>query len=623
MNHRSPTLRIQNSLKWLLFGLSLFLASVPAIAKLNLSGVTNVNVTSSGFSIIGDCSSVIDSNTVVSVSVFSDAGGVTNLAGQLGLEFYPLNTGNPGATNNYDRRLNQNVLRQDSMKLGLIYVRVTGCAPNTTYYYSVQVSNTNGQAVWPANGPLPAVTTAIENAFVLQSEQLVISLGGTSPAGAIVLLSTTNTPTVLAAVVGDGAATNQVFFSINELIAAAGNTNVLPNGTQEFTATVRGLPSLSVTQTYSLDFSTNFEVAGGANFSLGSFVALAIGSNAVLVGQGGSIPIQMLAATFVTNFSFTLSIPTNRFNSLALQPLVSQFGSASLTPSGSNALRVAFVAAPGQSFQGNQEIAQLNFVTASNQNSAFVPIIPQNLQGTNTDATVVNLTALKPGRLVIVGQQSLLEALRAPDGSRNLALYGHPGASYQVQASADPSKPANWNNLMRVPLTNIVETFPLNSSPSPAFYRAYEFTSLAPILDVGPAVNGVVTIVVYGTPWLAYEVDTANSLSFPLNWKLLSRLPFTNSFQILRVNSSGAALFYRTHTLNADPPLLEAHLQNQNRSLMVYGLAGTNYTLQTANSLSNGASWSSALSFNLTNSFQLLTNVGNAQPVIFYRLKKP
>ena len=541
--------RRRTGLRWLFFGLLVLLAAHPAIAKLTLSGVTAVNVTPSSFSVVANFSSVVDSNTTISVSVFADSAGVTNLAGQLGVELYPLQTGSPATTNSYDRRLNQQNLRQNTMSQALIHARVSGCTPGTTYYYSLLVARTNGQsAVWPTNGPLPSVVTPTENAFVLQSEQLVISLGQTSPNGAIVLLANSNTPSILAAVVGDGAGTNQAFFSINELLAASGNTNVLPNGTVVFTASVRGSLVGPVTQTYSLGFASNFVVSASSQLALGSFVALSLGSNAVLAGQSVSIPINLLAATSVTNFSFILNVPTNRFSNISLQALVPQVASASVNALGTNTLLLAFGAGPGQNLLGNQLIAQVNFATVSNQVSAFLPLIPQALHGTNNDASAISQSTAQPGRLVVVGQQSLLEALLAPDGERSLALYGHPGESYQIQSSTNLSKAGNWLNLMRVPLTNIMEQFSLDSSPPLAFYQAYSFT--------------------------------------------------------------------------ADPPLLEAHRDNQNRSLLTYGIPGTNYILLSATNLSRPV-WSPVLSYTLTNSFQFITSIGNGQTQVFYRLQRP
>ena len=594
-----------------------------AIAQINISNVATVNITPSSFSLVWFGSSTNKSPGTPSISVFADSAGLSNLAGQLGITFFPLHTGNPALTNSYDRRLNQAVLRQKTSSQGLVEVQVSGCAPNTTYYYQLQETDTKGHlTIWPSAGPLPAVTTATANDFVIQSLQLVLDMPGPDPSGSIVILSCSNSPSLLAAVVGDGVGSNQVYFDLCDLLAVSGATNFLPMGTQQFTAAVLGA-SNSVAQTYSLEFSTNFVVGASAQFSLGSSVALTLGSSAVLAGQGGSIPITLQATAFLTDFSFNLSLPTNRFSSLSLQALLPQVASASLRPVGPNTLQVAFGAGPGQSFLGNQQIAQLSFVTASNQTSAFVPLTPQSLQGTNSDASVVSQTVAHPGRVVIVGQQSLLEALGTPGGARSLALYGRPGASYQIQYSTDLSKAANWTGLMRVPMTSIMEVFPLSSSPPTAFYRAYEFTSPTPFLDIGRPVNGTLTIVLYGAPWLAYEVDYTKSLSFPIIWHFLGRLPFTGSFQILKVNSSGPMAFYRAHTFNADPPLLEAYLETQNRSLLAYGLAGSSYTLQYATNLSQSTTWSPLLSYTLTNSFQTFTNLGNVQPRVFYRIKKP
>ena len=621
LNFKPPTVCLL--LAWRLALACLAWAAGSATAQINISNVAAVNITPSSFSLVWSGSSASKSPGTPAISVFADSAGVANLAGQLGIDFFPLHTGNPALTNSYDRRLDQAALRQKTSSQGLVEVRVSGCAPNTTYYYQLQETDAQGhRTVWPSAGPLPAVTTAVANDFVIQSLQLVLDVPGVDPSGSIVILSSGNTPSLLAAVVGDGAGINQAYFNLSDLLDASGGTNFLPVGTQQFTAMVLSASNF-VSQTYSLDFSTNFVVGAGTQFSFGSFLALSLGSSAVLAGQGGSIPITLEAATFLASLSFTLSLPTNRFGSLSLQALVPQLASASLRPLGPNTLLVALGAGPGQNLLGNQQIAQLNFVAASNQTSAFVPLTPQTLQGTNTDGSVVSQTVAQPGRLVIVGQQALLEALRTSGGARSLALYGRPGASYQIQYSTDLSKAGNWTGLIRVPMTSIMEVFPLDNSPPAAFYRAYEFTSPTPFLDIGRPVNGTVTIVLYGSPWLAYEVDYTKSLSFPIIWHLLDRLPFTGSFQILKVNSNGPMAFYRAHTLNADPPLLEAYLENQNRSLLAYGLPGSSYTLQYATNLAPVTTWSSLLSYTLTNSFQAFTNLGNAQPRIFYRIKKP
>jgi hypothetical protein len=529
--------------------LCLFSAARPATAQVLLTNVSTANVTPDSFSMIGAVSKSTPF-TNITISVFADPGGVTNLAAQLGIELYPLNTGNPSSTNSYLTLLSKAALSQASMALGLVYARVCYCMPNTTYYYRVSVSSTNGQtAVWPASGPLPAVTTAQGSSFVLDSQQLLLTLNNGNPPGSIIILSNANSSCVLAAVVGDGVGTNQAFFNLSDLIAASGNTNYLPLGNQEFIAEVLGSSANTISQTYSLNFTTDFLIGQENQFALGNYAVLTIGSTVLRAGDTGNLPIGLYASG-VTNLTFVLNLPTNRFSSLSVQALSPQLGSASFQAVASNSLLTTFTAAPGQTLEGNQKIAQLNFTTVSNQPSAFVPFAPQSLHVLNADGSSSANFAVQAGRLVVVANEPLLEALLEPGGGRTLVLYGKPWASYNIQSATDLAEPGAWSDFIRVPMTDLVRMFSgLDTNKAIVFYRAYEFKS--------------------------------------------------------------------------DPPLLEAQLVNQNRSLLVYGIPGTNYVVQFSTNLSPAVAWYPLLTYTLTNSFQYITNIGNSSPIIFYRLKRP
>ena len=601
--------------RWGLILICLLCLRTSAFALL-ITNVSTVNVTPTSFSVVWATSPTL----TPLVSVYADPGGVTNLAGQLGIEYYPLHTGDPAATNSYQRRLSQASLRQKSSSLGLVQVRVSGCAPNTTYYYSVQVTNGSGQSTtWPASGPLPAVTTAQENSFVLQSRQLVISLAGADPSGTVVLLSNTNTPSVLAAVAGDGVASNEVFFSVSDLIDTLGKSNYLELGNQQFTASVLGTTTNGVVQTYSLAFTPDFLVAQIGQFSAGEYFAVSIGSTVVRSGTSGVLPIG-LNSTGLRTLSFILNVPGSRFSSMFLQGLSPQLGSLALQPLNPNSLLLNFTAASGQLLQGNQPLAQLTFNAAAGQSSAFVPFAPQSFQAQRGDGSAVVNIVSQPGRVVIVGNEPLLESSIGPGPSRNLALYGIPWSSYKIQYSTDLSNPAGWTDLTAVAMTNLMQMiYGLDPSKNIVFYRAYEFTSLQPILERGPGNE----LVLFGMPWSAYELDYATSLNFPITWNLGYRVPLTNSFQFLSgISSSSPFIFYRGRILNTDPPSLDASLVNQKRSLMVYGRPGTNYVLQYSTNLSGVVTWYPLLNYTLTNSFQSVTNLGNTNPAIFYRVKR-
>jgi hypothetical protein len=610
---------ILKSRRGLLIGLTMVLGAFSASASV-ITNISIVNITPASFSVVWASSPGV----TPAISVYSDSGGTVSLAGQVGVKWYPLHTGDPTLTNSYYRRQNQSLIQHATINQGIVQVRVSGLAPNTTYYYRLQVTDTNGQnTIWPVSGALPSVTTAVENDFVVESRQLILTVPGTDPAGSIVILSNTNTSSELAAVVGDGVASNEVYFSLSDLLDASGQTNFLPLGSQSFTAQVLGASSGGASQIYSLNFTGSFLIGGVDQVVFSQQLTLSLSSTVLQEGQSGSLAISLNSSAGVSNLSFVLNLPTNRFSSLTLQGVSPQLGSSSLQPVGNNSLQMSFASAPGQLLQGSQQLAQLNFTTASNQSSAFVYFSPQSLQAVNADGSTANNSLVQGGRVVIIGPQPLLESLIASTGARQLALYGIPGDSYQIQSSPKPSVSNDWSNFERVPLTNQVEMLTgLDESKSVIFYRAYEFTALQPIMDVEPSVNGDATFVLYGSPWSAYEFEYATNLASP-HWVVLSRFPFTNSFQIvtgLSVNTPD--VFYRSLLFNADPPVLAPQLVNQNRSLMIYGLSGTNYGLQYSTNVSGTVTWYPLLSYRLTNAFQTITNLGNINPPVFYRLKK-
>src|SRR5438034_2503156 len=54
------------------------------------------------------------------------------------------------------------------------------------------------------------------------------------------------------------------------------------------------------------------------------------------------------------------------------------------------------------------------------------------LTATKPTASSVAQVVSESGRVVVVGSQPLLEALRSEDGSRTLMLYGRPNAAYAI-----------------------------------------------------------------------------------------------------------------------------------------------------------------------------------------------
>ncbi len=289
---------------------------------------------------------------------------------------------------------------------------------------------------------------------------------------------------------------------------------------------------------------------------------------------------------------------------------------ASLTPAGSNAYQVRLATVPGQTFGTAPQLAFLSFTAL--QPIRFCAAGSARTASRNADGSTPTNIVPQAGRIVIVGAQPLVEAIVATNHARSLDLYGVPGDSYALQLSTDL---VHWSNAFRVPMTNISAHFTnINPTLSPLFYRADQFVTLPPIVDILPApVNGHEQLVLYGTRGSAYQIEYTSDLGAP--WSLLARIALTNDFQFITgLNANSSALFYRFNLLIADPPILEASLNASTRALLAYGVAGTNYTLQYATNLAGPAAWHTYTNYTLTNAFRSFTNLDNS--TIFYRLQR-
>jgi hypothetical protein len=74
--------------------------------------------------------------------------------------------------------------------------------------------------------------------------------------------------------------------------------------------------------------------------------------------------------------------------------------------------------------------------------------------------------------VVVVGQEPLLDILRAADDLPVVVLYGEPGAEIRVETSPVLGPQAHWQELWRGTMTNLFQVIDPASTNSMGFYRA-------------------------------------------------------------------------------------------------------------------------------------------------------
>lgn len=519
-----------------------FGAAITASA-LSISNVTVVNVTPSSFTVLWRTAAGAEPR----IQVFSEANGNASLTGQLGIDYFPLHTGSPEAGNGYERRQSKSGISTKTRNYGWMQARVTSCESGTTYHFRLTSSNSTDLATYPESTPLPSVTTLTENSFVAESQQLLLEVPGLDNAGRIVVLTHSNAAFALSAVVGDGAGTNQVFFNLSELVDLAGQGNYLPIGEQEFTANLLGVQGGNeLSERFRITFTGGFAVGHSVSNSFQiEFLALTIGSTIVRVGQAGSVPLRLDGNVAAAQITATLQVATNRLGSLAISNLHPSVAAASVVPqSASNAL-VQLTARSGQFLSGGFDIGQVQFLALSNR-SAFVPLQLLGAAATRGDSSVASNITSRPGRVVIIGREPLLETVSI-DAPHKLVLYGNPWTGYALQYTTNLANPSGWTLLSRLPLTNLFAALDgLPRSADATFYRAMELADDPPALEARRLADGTRSLILFGRPGASYTLETNANIGNRLGWGSTTSHTLTNAFTFIQnVNTNLAPIFYR------------------------------------------------------------------------------
>ncbi len=408
-------------------------------------------------------------------------------------------------------------LAQSSTTNSILIIVQDGATP------PLSASNTLRIVVGPPNHP--PVLAPIADHFASVPTPLVIATSATDPDIPANILTFS---LGLGAPAGAGIDPNTGVFTWTPTLAQAQSTNLIT-----VIVTDNGLPPLSATQQFTV-------VVRPAAYEF----ALSFGSANVLAGGAGSVPITLRNLVVVTNLTATLDTPAGLFTSLALGAPAPAITAMSLQPNGANQYQISFTLDPTAGLLGTNLLASLDFVTAPG-GSAVAPLTLSRPAGLGADGLPIEKPTAESGRVIIVGQQPVLDPLLAPDLTRALQLYGRPGASYGIQYSFNPANPAGWIDLIRLPMTNLFAIIPGLAGNGPqVFYRAYELVAATPILEWSPPGQHQ-TLLAYGVPGLHYSLQYSTNLSSGA-WYPASSYTLTNSFLFLpALPNTNSAMFYR------------------------------------------------------------------------------
>lgn len=199
------------------------------------------------------------------------------------------------------------------------------------------------------------------------------------------------------------------------------------------------------------DYALTLDVMGGC-------VRLLIGSTVVRTQTVGCVTLTSLAAAPAVGLGFSVSAPPGHLSNVNLDT-GSRFVSSVLTPMSASQWFVSLQASPALPLAGEEVIGSLCF-TATNTESAFVPITVNNFAATNVDGLIPSTDAFG-GRVVVIAVKPLLEAWLGSAKQRMVTTYGLPNTGYEIRHASALGLTPPWP----VGLTNLVPASMFYSQP--------------------------------------------------------------------------------------------------------------------------------------------------------------
>jgi hypothetical protein len=216
---------------------------------------------------------------------------------------------------------------------------------------------------------------------------------------------------------------------------------------------------------------------------------------------------------------------------VSITPIVPQICASTVTVPTNGHAQIHIATCPNQWLVGTQQIAWLNFTMAAGQSSAFVYPVFTGLQASELNGYAGASFAWGSGRLVVLGQEPLLECVSGTNRQPLLLLYGQLGPGYSILWRTNISSGIWQPVLTNITMTNLSLAIPPPASTSRQnFYRAVRLVALSetPLLECIQNTNGQPLLVLYGPPGPGYSIEWRTNVAAGLWQPVLTSLTLSN-----------------------------------------------------------------------------------------------
>ena len=241
--------------------------------------------------------------------------------------------------------------------------------------------------------------------------------------------------------------------------AQAGKTNVVA-----VIARDNGSPSLSATQWLTV-----------AVRNLGPDFTVSVGTTNLFAGESGSVPLNLKSGLSLKELTFALGgAGSDRLSDWNLSDMREGLGATLRPRAGApGQYELSFSASEADPLHGTFVLARLGFRAVAT-NSGVALLLPQGAAGVTTEGQTNANSAAVYGRVFVVVEEPILDALPMNNQTRTLVLYGLPGRDYVLESKARLADPGAWTEEKEIHLVGPMQVIiSVLEAPEDRFFRAY------------------------------------------------------------------------------------------------------------------------------------------------------
>ena len=208
------------------------------------------------------------------------------------------------------------------------------------------------------------------------------------------------------------------------------------------------------------------------------YAEITVGTNIIMAGQTGSVPIIVHSTVPLTSLSFSLDIMVSGLDEFALQPQVS-LTSGSVTQSSPTRVDVNLQSSNASSLYTSKTVAFLTFRALAIQPSGFIWLMVRDMSASRSGSIPVGRILANHGRVVYINSQPLLET-HMLGIQRRMTLYANLGVTCIIQHSSILAQPVTWGDAWYGRVTTPATLLSIGDPGVPSFYRALTLPSSLP-----------------------------------------------------------------------------------------------------------------------------------------------